>query len=94
MPDGTPKKKSDTAENELKSLCRSFTKSSVQTLGGYATSETIEPDIKLRAIGMLFDRGYGRPKQDNTHELTGEIRVRLRKMLTDEELLPNEEQTE
>jgi hypothetical protein len=85
VPDPTPKKKSDTAENELKSLCRAFTKANVQTLGGYATGEQTDPDIKIRAIGMLFDRGYGKPKQDNTHELTGEVRVVLRQMLEDED---------
>ena len=40
---------------------------------------------RLTAAGMLLDRGYGRPKQDNTHEVKGEIKVILRKMLEDED---------
>jgi hypothetical protein len=36
------------------------------------------------AFGML-DRGWGRPKQDNTHEITGEIKVVLRQMLEDDD---------
>lgn len=46
-----------------------------------------DPDTgrRLTAAGMILDRGYGRPKQDNTHTLSGEVRVILRKMLDDED---------
>jgi hypothetical protein len=33
----------------------------------------------------LLDRGWGKPKQDNSHEVKGEIRVILRKMLDDDD---------
>ena len=36
------------------------------------------------AFGML-DRGWGRPTQDNTHEIKGEVRVILRKMIDGED---------
>jgi len=72
-------------EMQLKSLCRSFTPANVARLAGYASSEQVEPEIVMRAIGMLMDRGWGKPNQDNTHEVKGEIKVVLRKMLEDED---------
>ena len=55
----------------------------MRTLGGWATDPKTDEEIKIRAIGMLLDRGWGKPAQDNTHlhEVKGEIRVVLRKML-------------
>jgi len=69
---------------ELDSLARAYTEVSVQTLGNYINSPQVEPDIKLRAIAIILDRGWGRPKQDNNHTVSGEVRVILRKMLEDE----------
>jgi hypothetical protein len=84
VPDGTPKKTLPFTETELKSLCRGYTKANIQKLGGYANGANIEPEIQLRAIGMLMDRAWGRPTQDTTHEVKGEIKVILRKMLEDD----------
>jgi hypothetical protein len=39
----------------------------------------------MKAIGMLMDRGWGKPQQDNTHEIKGEIKVVLRQMLEDDD---------
>ena len=36
-------------------------------LGGYISSELIEPEIKLRAIQLLWERGWGRPAQQIEH---------------------------
>jgi hypothetical protein len=55
---------------------------SVETLGGYITSPAIEPEIKLRAIGMILDRGWGRPNQPHDAKLDGELRITIRKLLT------------
>jgi len=72
------------SETQLKSLCRSFTKANVAKLAGFASAEKgVEPEIQLRAIGMLMDRGWGKPQQETQHEVKGEIRVVLRKMLDD-----------
>lgn len=70
---------------DVGSLARAYTPAMIATLGGWATNDKTAEDVRLRAITILLDRGYGRPKQDNTHELKGEVRVILRKMLTDEE---------
>ena len=70
---------------DVRSLARAYTATNIKTLAGYAAAKDtdVDPEIKLRAIGMLLDRGWGKPAQDNTHEVKGEIRVVLRKMLDD-----------
>ena len=52
----------------LKSLCRSYTEANVKTLAGWATGDNIDEDLKMRAIGMLMDRGWGKPAQAITGE--------------------------
>jgi hypothetical protein len=80
----TPKKKTVT-ELELRSLARGYTTACVNALGGWATNEKTDPDLRIRAMAMLLDRGWGRPSQDNTHAIKGEIKVTLRKMLEDDD---------
>ena len=70
---------------QLDSLARAYTEVSIQTLGNYVNSPEVEPDIKIRAIAILLDRGWGRPKQDNTHDVKGEIKVVMRRMLEDDD---------
>jgi len=72
-------------ETWLKSLCRSYTEANVRTLAGWACGPETPDDLKMKAIGMLMERGWGRPTQDNTHTLQGEVRVILREMLKDED---------
>jgi len=51
----------------------------MRTLGGWATAnEGVDPEIKLRAIGMLLDRGYGRPNQPHEAKLDGKVEIILR----------------
>jgi hypothetical protein len=61
---GTPPSKST-----LESLARGYTVKSIERLGGYATGEGVDAAIQLRAIELILDRGYGRPKQQK--ELSG-----------------------
>jgi len=67
---------------DLGSLARAHTVGMVETLAGYANGGVlVEPDIRIRAISMLLDRGWGKPAQ--THQHTGadganEITVILR----------------
>jgi len=68
----------------LDSLARAYTERAIQTLGGIMETG-LEEGSRIRAADILLDRGWGRPKQDNTHTLQGEVRVVLRKMLTDED---------
>jgi len=50
-------------------MARSYTSACMRTLGGYVNSPEIDHDIKVRAIQILLDRGWGRPAQ--THQHTG-----------------------
>jgi hypothetical protein len=79
MPD--PKKK---LPINLESLARSYTETAIQTLGGIASNGESEA-ARVSASIALLDRGWGKPKQDNNHTLGGEVRVVLRKMLSDED---------
>ncbi len=58
----------------------------MRTLGGWVTAdEGVDDEVKIRAIGMLLDRGWGKPEQAQNHEIKGEIKVTLRKMLSDQD---------
>ena len=81
MPDPTPKK---VTPLQLDSLARAYTEQAIQTLGGIMINGA-EEGSRIRAADILLDRGWGRPKQDNSHELKGEIKVTLRQMLEDDE---------
>ena len=62
-------------------MCRAYTGVSVQTLGNYINGPETEPEIKLRAIAMLLERGWGRPAQQIEHtgkDGDSEIRIILR----------------
>jgi hypothetical protein len=70
-------------DTALRSMARAYTEKGIETLGGYVTSPEIHPDIKLRAIGMLLDRGWGRPAQNIKHggEGSEDIQVTIRTIL-------------
>ena len=64
---------------DLRSLARGYTTASVAALGAWATATTgVDPDIKIRAIGMLLDRGWGRPNQPHEAKLDGKVEIILR----------------
>jgi hypothetical protein len=69
---------------ELDSLARSYTEEAVRQIAAVLSND-IDTGRRLTAAGMLLDRGWGKPKQDNTHTISGEVRVILRKMLEDED---------
>jgi hypothetical protein len=51
---------------DLRSLARAYTTRNVEVLAGIAQNGTDE-NAKVRAIGMLLDRGWGKPVQNHTH---------------------------
>jgi hypothetical protein len=64
---------------DLRSLARGYTTASVAALGAWATATTgVDPDIKIRAIGMLLDRGWGRPNQTHEAKIEGGFEIILR----------------
>jgi hypothetical protein len=50
---------------KLASLARQHTEKGIEILGGLATAHP-DPNIKLRALEMLFDRGWGKVGQEVT----------------------------
>src|SRR5260221_4853572 len=48
---------------DLQDLCRQFTLKAVETLIQILDDPDAAPSAKLQAIGMLWDRGYGKPAQ-------------------------------
>jgi hypothetical protein len=61
---------------ELSTLARAYTKKGIEVLGGYINSDQVDPDIKIRAIAMMFDRGWGKPAQPVTGK-DGEEDIRV-----------------
>ena len=72
------KKKTPDTLAKMRSLARAYTASSIATLGAYANGPKVEDDIRLRAIGMLLDRGWGKPNQPHTDAEGGELKIILR----------------
>ena len=80
---------------DLDSLARGYTTACVAALGAWATAKPmnrdnpseggVDPDIKIRAIGMLLDRGWGRPKQTHDATVQGELNINIRKLLGEDE---------
>jgi hypothetical protein len=66
---------------DLKSLARGYTEQCINVLGGYANSEGVEPDIKLRAVAILLDRGWGRPMQTTENKHEGELNITVRNIM-------------
>jgi hypothetical protein len=70
VPDPRPKKRLP-REIDIRSLARSYTTACISALGVYATQEETEADVRLRAIGMLMDRGWGKPESTTTTKHEG-----------------------
>jgi len=61
---------------KLASLARQHTEKGIETLGGLAVAHP-DPNIKLRALEMLFDRGWGKVSQEVSHTGPAEGRPAL-----------------
>jgi hypothetical protein len=66
---------------DIRSMARAYSDGNIKALAALA-AEGNEPEIRLRAIGMLLERGWGRPQQELKTD--SEIRVTIRKMLGDD----------
>jgi hypothetical protein len=60
-------------EIDIRSLARAYTPNCMFRLGAYATDDTLDldPELRLRAIAMLLDRGWGRPESTTTTKHEG-----------------------
>jgi len=66
---------------DLKSLARGYTQQSINVLGGFVNGEGIEPEIKVQAIKILLDRGWGRPNQPTENKHEGELKITIRQIM-------------
>ena len=53
----------------------------IEVLGGYANGPEVDPEIRIRAIGMLFDRGWGKAAQPVTGAGGEDIQVTIRTII-------------
>jgi len=67
---------------DLGSLARAHSERAIQTIAGLMDNG-LEESTRLRAADILLDRGFGRPKQETTNEVKGELRVIMRKVFDD-----------
>ena len=84
MPNGTPKKRTTI---DLGSLARSHADNAISTLAGLM-KDGLEESTRVRCADILLDRGFGRPKQETTNEVKGELRILMRKVFDDGEENP------
>ena len=76
MPNPTPKKRTPT---DLKSLARSHTHISIDTLSGIAKNSNSD-SARVAAATVLLDRGWGKAAQPHTGEDGGAIEIILRNL--------------
>ena len=62
----------------MRSLARSHTSACIDVLSGYVNGRGVEDDIRIRAVGMMLDRGWGKPNQPHEVEHGGELKILLR----------------
>jgi hypothetical protein len=60
-----------TVPTEVATLARAYTKRNIEILGGIAEGNP-DPRVKMEAISMLLDRGWGKVSQEVTHTGAGE----------------------
>ena len=69
------------APADIRSLCRAYTDATVRIVAGIAQNSESE-DTRVRAINMLWERGWGRPAQPVTGEDgEGDIRITIRNII-------------
>jgi hypothetical protein len=68
---------------ELDTLCRAYTHQAIKQISGIMIND-LDSGRRLMAAGMLLDRGYGKPSQPHDAKVDGELRITIRKMMTED----------
>src|SRR5260370_33554520 len=64
---------------DLRSLARGHTELCIKVLAGIVSQEAVPPAARVSAAGILLDRGWGKPPQEDTGANgEGNARVALR----------------
>jgi hypothetical protein len=53
---------------DLESLARGYTEIGIRRLGGFITAKETDPAICIRAIELMFERGWGAVKKKDSDE--------------------------
>ena len=73
---------------DIRSLARSHCRKGIETLAGFAHQEAIPPHVRVAAIQILLDRGYGKAAQPITGENgEGDIRVTIRNIIEERQTI-------
>lgn len=57
---------------DVGSLARGLTELCIKRLSGFISEPKVEHAIKVRAIEIVLDRGWGKPSQEHKHAGTAE----------------------
>ena len=67
---------------DIRSLCRAYTPETVRIVAGIAQAEETPPGVRVAAIGMLWDRGWGKaPQTHSGADGEGAIKVVIRHII-------------
>jgi hypothetical protein len=67
---------------DIRSLARAYTEANIRALGGFAGGGDVPPAIRIQAIGMLLDRGWGKAAQAHTGaDGEGDITITIRNII-------------
>ena len=73
---------------DIRSLARSHSRKGIETLAGFACCPAIPPHVRVAAIQILLDRGYGKAAQPITGENgEGDIRVTIRNIIEERQTI-------
>ena len=63
----------------------------IAVLGAYINSPEVDAEIKVQAVKIMFDRGWGRPvtKTEHTGEDGGDIRITIRNIIAEAAAVKN-----
>jgi hypothetical protein len=66
---------------DIRSLCRAFTNETVQIVAGIARANETPPAVRVQAISLLWERGWGKAPQAVTVDGEASIKVVIRHIL-------------
>jgi hypothetical protein len=69
------------APADIRSLCRAYTPSTVRIVAAIAQNTKGQEDARLRAIHMLWERGWGKAVQPVTGADGEDIKVTIRHII-------------
>jgi hypothetical protein len=66
------------SERDVKAIARGHGRSMVKVLAGIATNADAQPSARVAAANSLLDRGFGKPEQHTSLDVTHDVTAFLR----------------